>query len=107
MIYHELGAEGLQQFLEQAVSMNPPVLDRHPLEEAADKLEAAGLPQIAEIVMKAAGDMPPLEESNPFNPAIDGALHRDWNRQHLGDWTGFMLSDDERIARGRAMGLIK
>lgn len=32
---------------------------------------------------------PPLEESNPFDPITDDAKHRDWNRRHLGDYTGF------------------
>jgi len=52
LVYHEAGADGLEQLLD----MTGELLCRQDLEEAAEGLQAAGLLQAAEIVMQAAAE---------------------------------------------------
>jgi hypothetical protein len=105
IVFDQYGPEGLQEFLAMVVKGGE--IEREMLERAAEQLADAGLSQAAEMVFDAAGDIPPKSQQNPFDPVTERALHIDWNRQHLGDWSGYLFSDDERIAKGKAMGVIQ
>jgi hypothetical protein len=105
IILDQYGPEGLQEFLAMVVAGAD--VTREMLERAAELMEDAGLSEAAEMVFDAAGDIPPKSQQNPFDAIAERALHIDWNRRELGNWSGFMFTDEERIAKGRAMGLIK
>jgi hypothetical protein len=105
VILDQYGPEGLQEFLAMVVESHE--FEREMLERAAEKMADAGLSQAAEMVFDAAGDIPPKSQQNPFDAIAERALHIDWNRHECGDWTGYLFTEEERIAKGRAMGLIK
>jgi hypothetical protein len=106
IIFDLYGPDGLQHFLAMVVNSGDGI-DREMLERASERLAGAGLSEAATMVCEAADDIPPKSQQNPFDPVTERALHIDWNRQHLGDWSGYLFSDDERIAKGKAMGVIQ
>jgi hypothetical protein len=86
---------------EDIEAVNSFTYKREDLEAAAEELTAMGLGRVADIVLEHATELAPKDQCNPFDPEIDGALPRDWNRRELGDYTGFMFSDDALLRAKR------
>jgi hypothetical protein len=72
---------------------------REEMEQWAEELAEMDLPHIANIVLEAAENTPP--RCNPFPE--NTADWRVWNRRHTGSFEGYLLDDDERAARARAL----
>jgi hypothetical protein len=106
IVQQEEDGEAIAQALLKAL-IDEMVVTKDDLEKAVAELEQAGLPAVAALVQEAAEQAPPKSQRNPFDPVTERAKYIDWQRRECGDWSGFMAANEERLARGRAMGLIQ
>lgn len=78
IIHDQLGADGLNEF----IKVSADVLCQQGLQEAAEQLQAAGLPQVAEVALEAAEHAPRAQrwKSHQQHQAEIEANRRYWGR---------------------------